>query len=260
MEQELLKWIEGYEGLYIITSYGRVFSVIKRDRYSRIMGGGEVKQQLTGSQRDYRFVVLYKNGKGKQFYVHQLVAKAFIPNPDNKPQVDHIDNNKENNNVSNLKWVTQKENMNNTITRARMLNESYKYISQVGEENPFSRKVAVYDLNDNFVGVYGSGGQAIRALGLPKNTDVGRVARGERPQTHGYVFKYLSEQKMKIQKRPKNAFLKKKIQQLDLEGNVVAEYESIQAAYRATGFHYTNIGKAANGILKTFKGYKWRFK
>ena len=54
MEQELLKWIEGYEGLYIVTSYGRVYSVVRRDRFNRIMGGGEVAHGLT--KTGYHFV------------------------------------------------------------------------------------------------------------------------------------------------------------------------------------------------------------
>ena len=155
MEEEKIKWIKGYEGLYIITSYGRVFSVVKRDRFSRIMGGGEVKQHLTGSRRDYHFVVLYKNGKGKQFYVHQLVAMSFIPNPENKPQVDHIDNNKENNHVENLRWVTHKENSRNPQTRFKQ--RGTKAIDQ-------------YDADGKFIGSYGSIRHAAEQTGVPRST------------------------------------------------------------------------------------------
>lgn len=258
MKQEEMKWIEGYEGMYIITSYGRVYSVVRRDKYCRLSGGGEIKQALTPT--GYHFVSLYKNGKGVQEYVHQLVARAFIPNPDNKNCVDHIDYNKSNNNVENLRWVTHKENMNNTITKMRMNNESVKYISQEGSDNPFSRKIAAYTLDGEFVGEYGSGGEACRKLGLPKNTDVGRVARGERPQTHGYVFKYMSEAKMKIEKRPDPTYARKPIVQLDLNNNIVAEYSCIREAAKTLGIHSSNIGKAAKGQFKTCGGYKWRFK
>lgn len=254
----MIKWIDGYERKYIITSTGHVFSVTRRDRFHRVSGGGEVLQSLTTV--GYHFVALYKDGVGKQFYVHKLVAQAFLPNPENKPEVDHLDNNKDNNDLSNLRWVTHKENMNNPITRQRMLDESYKHASQVGENNPFSRKIAAYDLDGNLVGVYGSGGEAARELGLPKNTDVGRVARGERPQTHGYVFKYLSEAKMKIDKRPDPSYAMKPIIQLDLNDNVVNEYASIREAAKALGVHSSNIGKAASGQFKTCAGYKWRYK
>ena len=257
MEQEKMKWIEGYEGMYIITSYGRVYSVVKRDRFSRITGGGELVQALTPT--GYKFVALYKNGKGKQFYIHQLVAKAFIPNPENKNCVDHIDNNKDNNNVENLRWVTHKENMNNTITKMRMVNESAKYISQEGADNPFSRKVGMYTLEGELIKVFDSGGQIEREYGI-RSASISRVCRGERPQTHGYVFKFLSEPKMKMARRTDGMYNQKPIIQLDLEGNVIAEYESITTAAKALGVHMTNWGRAVNGQYKTCMGYKWRYK
>lgn len=258
MEKEEMKWIEGYEGMYIITSYGRVYSVVRRDKYNRISGGGEIKQALTPT--GYHFVSLYKQGKGVQEYVHQLVAKAFIPNPENKNCVDHIDNNKSNNNANNLRWVTHKENMNNTITKMRMVNESVKYISQEGADNPFSRKVAVYNLDGELIGIYDSGGQAKKALGLPSTLDISRVCNGSRPQTHGYVFKYLSESKMKITKRPDNMYSKKPVIQLDLDNNVISEYDCIMSAAKAVGVYPSNLGRAVKGLYKTCGGYKWQFK
>ncbi|MBR2558612.1 MAG: HNH endonuclease [Methanobrevibacter sp.] len=64
----------------------------------------------------YLFVSLYQNGKNKMFLLHRLVAEAFIPNPENRPCVGHYDCNRTNNNVENLYWCTQQENMNNPIT------------------------------------------------------------------------------------------------------------------------------------------------
>ena len=259
MEQEIIKWIEGYEDLYQITSWGRVISADRYDRFNRHWGG-EVKQHLTGSRRDYWFVSLYKDGKPKQFYVHQLVAKAFIPNPENKKCVDHIDNDKNNNHVENLRWVTHKENMNNTITLQRMREESEKYISQAGADNPFSRKVAVYKVNGEHVGDYDSIGQALTTLGLPKTTNVARVIKQERSHTHGFVFKYLSDAQRSIQRSNRTSYGEKPVLQVDEYGNVVAEYNSITEASKKTGFLACSIGRAANGVYKTYKGYKWRYK
>ena len=257
MENEEIKWIEGYEGMYLVTSYGRVYSVVRRDRYCRISGGGEILHGLTSN--GYHFVSLYKSGKSKQFYVHQLVARAFIPNPNNKNCVDHIDNNKANNNVANLKWVTHKENMNNTITKMRMINESAKYISQEGADNPFSRMVGMYTLEGELIKVYDSGGQIERELGI-RSASISRVCRGERPQTHGYVFRYLSEAKMKITKRSDGFYKKKPVVQLDLDDNIIAEYNSIKEAADKLGILPSNLGRAAKGQYKTCGGYKWRFK
>lgn len=61
-------------------------------------------------EKGYKRLTIKVNGKTKHFAVHRLVAIAFIPNPENKPQVDHIDNDKSNNKVSNLRWCTNKEN------------------------------------------------------------------------------------------------------------------------------------------------------
>ena len=97
---EIYKDIEGYEGLYQITSWGRVYAV-DRDKF--------VNPEETS--KGYLRVDLYKkNGMRKHFKVHRLVAKAFIANPLNKPQVNHIDGNKQNNSFTNLEWVTDEEN------------------------------------------------------------------------------------------------------------------------------------------------------
>lgn len=61
--------------------------------------------------KGYLYVDLYKNGKRKRFYIHRLVAETFIPNPENKPYINHIDGNPKNNNVGNLEWCTPLENV-----------------------------------------------------------------------------------------------------------------------------------------------------
>lgn len=100
MRMEQYKDIKGYEGKYQITSWGRVFDVDKQ-RF----------RTLETHNKGYLRVDLFdKNGKRKHHKVHRLVAEAFIPNPDNKPQVNHIDGNNQNNSITNLEWVTDAEN------------------------------------------------------------------------------------------------------------------------------------------------------
>ena len=92
--------VKGYEN-YIIYNDGDVYSRY-RNRYLKH------KTQRSG----HKFVCLYKNKDSEAFRVHRLVALHYIPNPDNKDCVDHIDGNKSNNNVKNLRWTTHRENMN----------------------------------------------------------------------------------------------------------------------------------------------------
>ena len=106
--------IPGYEGLYFITKDGKVFAEAK----CWICGNGakrysEEHELGYGNRRGYKSCVLYKDGLKKTFMVHRLVAMTFIPNPDNKPTIDHINRIKTDNRVENLRWATWKENDDN---------------------------------------------------------------------------------------------------------------------------------------------------
>lgn len=128
---EIWKSVVGYENLYEVSSFGRVRSVdrttIGKTAFSddslyhfkgKILKQGNRKT----SGMPYKQVVLYKNKEHKTVAVHRLVAEAFIPNPDNLPQVNHKDENPSNNNVSNLEWCTCKYNVNyGTATDRRAL-------------------------------------------------------------------------------------------------------------------------------------------
>ena len=120
---EIWKDIQGYEGLYQVSNLGRVKN-LKRNKIlkSIISSQGYITRQL------------YKNKIPKNVRIHRLVAEAFIPNPENKPQVNHIDGNKTNNCVSNLEWVNQCENMqhavkNNLFTRLYGENARYRKLT-----------------------------------------------------------------------------------------------------------------------------------
>lgn len=122
--------IEGYEGLYQISSFGRVKSLKGKD--VRILKLGTTK-------KGYKSVGLQVNGNHKTCVVHRLVAKAFIPNPNSYPCVNHKDESKDNNHVSNLEWCTVLYNNTYGTVRKRQSLSS-----------PKDRVVCVYDLNGNF--------------------------------------------------------------------------------------------------------------
>lgn len=118
-----MKDIIGFEGLYKVTPDGLIWSV-RSSKY--------VKQvtERSGVNR----VVLHNNGKKARKMVHRLVAEAFIPNPSNKPQVDHIDGNKQNNDVCNLRWCTDEENQLYRYKQGNLNNDSKSKSVKYGDD------------------------------------------------------------------------------------------------------------------------------
>ena len=119
---EVWKDISGYEGLYQVSNKGRVKSLGRM--VSKGQKGERFEKEIILKQVDnthgYLVVSLSKDGKAKNYRVHRLVASAFIPNSENKPFINHIDENKYNNEVGNLEWVTAKENSNHGTLKKRL--------------------------------------------------------------------------------------------------------------------------------------------
>ncbi len=126
---EIYKNIENYENLYQVTSYGRVYSLISKNflKPKKNKGG-------------YLCVGLCKNGKQKWYYLHRLVATAFIPNPLNLPEVNHKSEVKSENRVENLEWCDCKYNINYGTARERMAEKLSKPILQFTKEGKFVKE------------------------------------------------------------------------------------------------------------------------
>lgn len=121
---EIWKNIKGYEGKYQISSYGRVKSLKGYHGEDRVY---ILKPHTsTNLSINYSYVTLWLNCKSKKLSVHRLVAEHFIPNPLNKPFINHIDNNPQNNNMSNLEWCTQKENIQHSLKQGRRTQNTQK--------------------------------------------------------------------------------------------------------------------------------------
>ena len=128
MTEEIWKPVVGYEGLYEVSSYGRVRSLDKYVKYSN----GRInlhKGRILSPGKDtngYLQVILTCNGKHKSIKVHRLIAQAFIPNPDNLPEVNHLDEDKTNNSVDNLEWCDRNYNLNYGTARIRSRDTNIK--------------------------------------------------------------------------------------------------------------------------------------
>jgi len=127
-------------------------------------------------------VSLYKgSGKMKTFKVHRLVCEAFHKNPENKPCVNHIDENKVNNIASNLEWCSYEENNNHGTHNARMAKALSKPVNQ-------------YTTNGELVKIWQSAIEVQRQLGFA-NQNISSVALGKRKTAYGYVWKYIKDEK-----------------------------------------------------------------
>ena len=128
-KSEVWKDVVGYEGLYEVSDKGNVRSVERKDSIGRKYGRQVLKPINNGL--GYLRVKLYKGGTRKNKLVHRLVAEAFIPNPENSPQVNHVDEVKDNNKVQNLEWCDSRYNSNHGTRNERTAQAQSKKVRAV---------------------------------------------------------------------------------------------------------------------------------
>jgi len=152
--KEIWRDIKGYKGFYQVSNYGRIKSLDRLIRH-RIGVFSNLKERIlkplfVGRTREQKKVELHKNSLGKMFLISRLVATAFIPNPLNKPQVNHIDNNPGNNKVENLEWVTAVENMQHSVRQERNAYGERNGLSKLKEKDI----VSIRKLYKNFSRIF----------------------------------------------------------------------------------------------------------
>lgn len=198
--KEIWKDIKGYEGIYQVSSLGRVRSLDRIDSNNHPLKGVILKPYISNS--GYLLVGLYKQQKRDRKLLHRLVAEAFIPNPNNKPEIDHINTIKTDNTVwlnedgsvnyekTNLRWVTQKENINNPLTKTKMqINARKPSKGKYGKKHHRSKPIIQYDKDGNFIREWDCANDVERVLGI-SNKHIGSVCLGKRKSCGGYIWKY----------------------------------------------------------------------
>lgn len=197
MESIVEEWrdIEGYEGLYKISSLGKIKSLERKiackNCTERIIKEKIIKQSHGIKNKTYLRASLSKNGSKKTYLVHRLVADAFILNPESKLEINHKDCNKLNNNINNLEWCTHKENVNHAWESGLMEKTRTLGLKNLNDFSQKIRKpVLQYDLNGKLIKEHLSQVQAEKSLGKGNTGNVGRCCRGELKIVYGFIWRF----------------------------------------------------------------------
>lgn len=202
MQEEIWKDIEGYEGLYQVSNFGRAKSCARYvKRFSKhVVQKMFIKEKILsfGYTNGYPLISLSKDGFVKKQSIHRLVAIAFIPNPNNLPQVNHIDGNRGNNNIKNLEWVTNTENQRHSWKYLNRVNpnKGKKFSEETRRKmklywathsNGHCKKVYCVELNKYFNSIIG----ACRELKISRCINL--CCEGKRQTCGGYHWRWAEE-------------------------------------------------------------------
>lgn len=268
-ENEIWKPVVGLENRYMISSLGRV----KRLAYDVTDSTGrythhtdKIMKVRIGTQTGYPQVNLWIGGRSKPFYIHRLIAEAFIPNPNNYPCVNHIDEDRSNSVLGNLEWCTYEYNCVYGYARERRRESLKRFYENHPEfkmnvkkrENTF--RVFQYEKNGTLIKIWDGGLSEIeRTLG--KSSSVANCVLHRNNSAYGFVWR--REGDPFSYNKPKKTGPKRRVavMQFDLKGNYIRTFPSINDAadYLGKRSRNSDITNCCKGNYKTAHGYKWRY-
>ena len=226
MENEVWKDIPDYEGLYQVSNLGRIKSL----NFNKT-GKEKIMKPRTGNR--YYMIALWKNGIRKDYLLHRIIAETFIPNPQNKPFINHKDENCFNNSINNLMWCTHKENMN-WGTRNERISKANK-----GKVIPKNIREKISKSNKG------------KKISEEQKEYLRKIRTG---------IKLTEEHKKKISISNKGKTAKK-VNQYDLNGNFIKKWDCIMNFYKSINKSEksSSVSSCCSGKYKTAFGYKWKY-
>lgn len=256
-QKEEWKDIKDYEGLYQVSNLGNVRSldkeIIRKNNFKSIKIKGRIlKQQNCGG---YKVVPLCKNGKECQKKIHRLVAEAFIENPNNLPIINHKDENKSNNVVENLEWCNSKYNSNYGTCIERRVKASSRPLYQIDR------------YNGTIVAEWDGANYAKKALNLKYSDNILYCCKKKTYLAYNYIWRYKDEYDKEeisyliniINSNNKIPNPKRKVIQLDLDGNIIDKWISITEVQRCLNYKKSFISDCCRGKQKSAYGYRWQY-
>lgn len=264
MEQQKWKDVVGYEGYYVVSNDGIVKSVERKVTQGHWLRTVKEKiKTIHYNAYGYPCVTLCKNGQSKSIPLHIIIAKAFIQNPENKFYVDHIDTNKNNFYIGNLRWVTAKENANNPLTLQHCKQNTYieevikrRLATSKKRENITAPKdIYQYTLQGELLGCYSSSKEAERLTQVNASA-IRSVCNKKRYSAGGFLWSYQLEEMNFEKPVHTNA---KAVLQYDKNGEFIKEWHSLAEVCKVYGSTPSNLSKRIKKAK--FRGkYIWKFK
>lgn len=182
--EEIWKDIPGYESLYKVSNLGNVLSL----NYARRGFAKQLTPKCNSAGR--LWVELAKDGKRKPMLIHRLVGMAFIPNPNNYPQINHKDENPKNNHADNLEWCTQEYNIRYFYDR-----RTQEWFMNRSETPRYRKRITMavdqFTKDGVFIRRWNNSRQVMTELGL-SDWSISECCRGNRKSAYGYVWRYAS--------------------------------------------------------------------
>lgn len=249
--KEIFKDVVGYEGKYKVSNMGYVIS-----------SNGKIVKPFA-DRKGYLRCSLHNPNTIKT--IHRIVATAFIPNPDNKPEINHKDCNTANNRADNLEWMTSKENSN--------YRDSLGHNNRVNAIEAHSCPCAIYDLEGNLLYLFKSHKEAAVLLDFDA-TYIGQACKGVKATYKNFIWRDVdyckpSEVSDYIQKMHLEDGLDKVMQnrpskeqecvQLSMDDVELARYSSCSEAARECKLSGTSIARVCRGERNSYAGFKWKY-